>query len=309
MANTEAFYRFHRFNEAFDRDLKVTAGALEGLRKGIFPKVDGRTELPVGGEPWRKSTSFEDPVARASSAIRQTATMGIVRATAALEDFLTTLEADYARTAFLRAGYGPPAPKVIAPEWKDLDIPKACVRLGVDPSIVGFAMPLHDYFNAARNCIVHRNGRASSYLVKAAKSAELRHCLAAWPTKRGARLPELPAINEGEETDWLPRHAILCVSVYYAVATALNDQMIGMLGRDGVVYLAAHYALIDDDPIDTGARQSAQSVVLTLLQGRYRYREVTAAEIVEILRTAERWKYCLEKFEQLSGTWQSERNK
>jgi len=306
MANTEAFYQFHRFNEAFDRDLKVTFGALEGLRMGAFPAVGDRTNLPIGKEPWRKLTSLKDPIASADSAIRQISTMGIVRASAALEDFLTTLEADYARTEFLRKAQLAQAPIEPKPEWKDLDIPKACVRLGIDPALVGFAMPLHDYFNAARNCIVHRNGRASSDLEKIARSEDFLACLAAWQKNRGSRLPVLPIIREGDETDWLPRHAILCVTVYYTAAGLINEHMVAKFGLNGFVYMAAHHSLLDSEPVDSGARRSAESVVLTLLQGRYRYRGVKAAEIVAILKSVDKWKLCLNRFEALKQRWRAE---
>jgi len=303
MVNTEAFYRFHRFNEAFDRDLKITHGALEGLRTGIFPLVDGRTELPIGDEPWNKLTPVDDPAAAARSATRQTATMGIVRVCAALEDFLITLEADLQRTAFLRNEVQAADLSEPADGRAGVDLDKICRRLGLDPKPISFLIPLHDFFSVARNCIVHRNGRASVELESAARSEAVRDCLAAWPTRRRARAPELPEIIEGVETDWLPRHAILCVTVAYTAASLLNAAMIDRLGRKGLIYTAAHYALLADDPIDTGARKSAESVVMAQLQGRYRFHDVTVGELVETLKAMGKWDLCRARFSHHRARW------
>jgi hypothetical protein len=306
MANTEAFYRFHRFNEAFDRNLKVTFGALEGLRTGIFPVTNARTELPIGGEPWKKLTALENPATAAESASRQTATMGIVRVTAALEDFLTTLKADMDRTSFLRKKSTALETPDTPDPWRDLDLAKACVSLNIDPNLLSSLMPLHEYFTAARNSIVHRGGRASAHLAKIAQSKAVCDCVTAWPTKRRSPVPALPLVAEGGETDWLPRHAILCVAVYYKAAVLMNEQMVSRLGPEGFIYLAAYYGLLSDDPVDGGARRSPESVILTLLQGRYRYRGVKAVDVIQTLQAADKWKICLEHFEKHRTRWRDD---
>ncbi|WP_260596959.1 hypothetical protein [Sphingomonas endolithica] len=295
MTNSEAFYRFHRFNESFDRNLKVTIGALEGLRTGVFAVTTGRTNLPIGNEPWRKLTALVDPVAAAESAIRLTATMGIVRVSAALDDFLVILEADFDRTAFTRSGAT--APSMPLPrQFEGLKIPEAAAKLGLDPSPLAYLMPFHRYFTSARNCIVHRNGRANAELVQIARSLELSDCHTMWPTRRGTPVPALPVIEEGAEVDWLPRHAILCLSVYYAAAKWLNDQWVAVLGPPGLVYMAAHYALLDADPVAWRRGRSVETVIRTALDNRYRYRALTAVEIIDELRTMDKWRTCSAAF-------------
>lgn len=296
MPNTEAFYRFHRFNEAFDRDLKVTFGVLEGLRTGAFPSVDGKTSLPIGKEPWKKLTSFADPVTAARDATRQTATMGIVRVTAAFEDFLITLEGDYQRTAITREPAGVFASTAPATGEDGTRIAETCERLGLDPQMLTPILPFHEYFYSARNCIVHRNGRASRQFIEIARSDRVAAAHANLPTRSGA-VPALPAVREGLETDWLPRHAILCASVYYWAARTLNVAMSERLGRDGFVYMAAHYGLLDADPVDSGARRTAESVIRTILNNRYRYRGLKVREIVETLKRINKWQACLHAFD------------
>ena len=295
MTNTEAFYRLHRFNEAFDRNLKVTFGALEGLRTGTFPVTNGRTDLPIGQEPWRKVTSLADPQSDGKNAIRLTATMGIVRVTAALEDFLETLEADYNRTAFIREE-GKATKIQIDAELQLLKIPSVAARVGIDPAPLAYLMPFHRYFTLARNCIVHRNGRATEEFEEFSASAELRDCHSGWITKRGTPMPALPNIVAGAEIDWLPRHAILCLAVYYSATKYLNDQMVTMMGPNGLVYMAAHYVIYDADTVASRSHRRMEVAIRTVLHNRYRYRGLDNNQLISALRAMGKWQSCSAAF-------------
>lgn len=295
VTNTEAFYRFHRFNESFDRNLKVTFGALEGLRTGTFPVANGRTDLPIGQEPWRKATSLTDPRSDGENAIRLTATMGIVRVTAALEDYLETLEADYDRTAFTREAGN--APKIsIEAELQLLKIPSVAARVGIDPSPLAYLMPFHRYFTLARNCIVHRNGRATHEFEEFAASPELRDCHSGWITKRGSPMPALPNVIAGAEIDWLPRHTILCLAVYYAAAKYLNDQMVILMGMKGLTYMAAHYVIFDADTVATRHHRRVEVAIKTVLHNRYRYSEIDNNQLIAALKAMGKWQSCSSAF-------------
>lgn len=300
MTNTEAFYRLHRFNESFDRNLKVSFGALEGLRTGIFPVTNGRTDLPIGQEPWQKVTSLADPKFDGENAIRLTATMGIVRVTAALEDFLETLEADYNRTAFTREDAN--ADKVpIETELELLKIPSVAARVCIDPAPLAYMMPFHRYFTLARNCIVHRNGRATDEFEEFAASTKLRDCHSRWVTKRGTSMPALPNIVAGAEIDWLPRHTILCLAVYYAAAKYLNDQMVIQMGPNGLAYMAAHYVLFDADTVALRTHRRVEVAIRTVLHNRYRYRELDNNQLIAALRAMGKWQSCSAKFAERFG--------
>lgn len=295
MTNTEAFYRLHRFNESFDRNLKVTFGALEGLRTGTFPVTNGRTDLPIGQEPWRKATSLTDPQSEGKNAIRLTATMGIVRVTAALEDFLETLEADYNRTAFTREkGNSTNIP--IEAEHQLLKIPSLAARIGIDPAPLAYLMPFHRYFTLARNCIVHRSGRATGEFEEFASSGELRDCHSNWITKRGSPMPVLPNIVAGGEIDWLPRHTILCLAVYYSAAKYLNDQMVILMGPKGLAYMAAHYVLFDADTVASRSHRRVEVAIRTVLHNRYRYRGLDNNQLISALRAMGKWQSCSAAF-------------
>lgn len=94
------------------------------------------------------------------------------------------------------------------------------LRWDINP--IEYLLPLHKYFNLARNCIVHRSGRASKALVVYAESRLLTNCIETWLSKRGKTLPKLPQLQEGCEIPFLPRHSILFSEVCQRVATAQN---------------------------------------------------------------------------------------
>jgi hypothetical protein len=157
-------------------------------------------------------------------------------------------------------------------------------------------MPFHRYFTLARNCIVHRNGRATDEFAELAVSSELINCHSGWITKRRTAMPELPKIVAGAEIDWLPRHTILCLAVYYAAAKYLNDQMVINMGIKGLVYMAAHYILFDADTIASCSQRSVEVAIRTALHNRYRYAGVNKDELITALRDMGKWQSCRDAF-------------
>ena len=140
--------------------------------------------------------------------------MGIVRVLSAFEDFTVRVEAEHDRALSLmsptakhkRAASG------IAADAENKLI-QLCRRLGWDISSIDAYLPLLDFFYLARNCIVHRSGRASEALVSMSASPELAHSHANFPTRTGTKLPKFPSIGIDRELNgcrdmrcWHPRY-------------------------------------------------------------------------------------------------------
>ena len=145
----EAFHRFNAFSEEFDRNIKVTFGCLEWLRSSKPHSTVKHAQLSTGGEPWGKSILLRDPVGQALSAVRFISTMGIIRVIAALEDYLTVLEADHSRTAFLRTNNCKLPRPVFASKRVKLPALEYLVRSGCcDQCIVGSHAFISVFYNS-----------------------------------------------------------------------------------------------------------------------------------------------------------------
>ncbi len=103
-ASTEPFHRFHRFNEEFNRNIRIAVGALGviALKKptGSPRKV---LRLPTLGEPWGKQTLCRDVAKKVPATKRFLSQVGIVRVFSAFEDLLIGARAEIHRNASLGA--------------------------------------------------------------------------------------------------------------------------------------------------------------------------------------------------------------
>lgn len=300
-ATTEAFYRMNKFQSEFDSNIKITFGCLEKLRS-IGPRRSGKSiNLPTGGEPWGNSILIRDPIQPASSAIRFFSTMGIVRVIAALEDYLQTLEDDFKRTSFLRDSdrkLDRPDPKN---EWAGLKAVNTACDMGISSKIIEEYLPLYKYFTNARHCIVHRNGRASDDMLNISASQGVADCHARWKTKSGKPLPALPAICNGKEISWLPRHAILSMSVCYKIASILDAEAIKIMGDKGIIYMAAHYFILNGEKIETESRKSPDVLIKTAIHNRYREKDISRSVIIKELKEMNKWEDCYAAFKKIPG--------
>jgi len=302
-AHTEPFWRFHRFHEEFDRNIKVTFGALHLFSQSTFVEVGKASDLailPTGDEPWGEHTKWKDPKRVSGHAATFLSQMGLVRVMSAFEDFLVSVRAEHDRYLSLIGATTKQSPKTR--EEGDDDggsLGQLFTQLGWSIDPIEFLVPLFDYLSLARNCIVHRSGRASEAFVKHAESPGLATCLSEWPSARGKKLPLLPTVERDQEIPFLPRHSVLATDVCHRAAHHLNAKLASFLGKPGIVYMAAYHTLLADERIPTKAKNSAESLVNYALVGRYRIEDLNSTETVPILKKLNRWSQCLRRFEEL----------
>jgi hypothetical protein len=101
IANSEPFVIFHDFLEEFDRNIKVTYGALalagQMPPNSVSNAGNGLVRLPTEDEPWGTDTKWRslDTVVRNSKLF--VAQIGLMRIFSAFDDFLNGIKAEYDR--------------------------------------------------------------------------------------------------------------------------------------------------------------------------------------------------------------------
>lgn len=280
-ALSEPAVRLVEFHNAFNRNVKISFGALESVSQQALAGATGDVlALPTGGEPWGLETRWRNLEAPVKDAAGFLAELGLVRATAAFEDFLTGAKAEFDRAGL--AARGATAGGTSAMGGLD-------AIFGIAPAAIVDLARMAQFFDVARNCVVHRSNRANAQLAALRADAALTDTLDRWPKRIGRWTVSLPAVDEGRTVDWRPRHAIMASDVYYRCAMLLDRQLVTLLGPPGLAAMAAYWCFSADPPVHCPAKLDAGTMVRTQLVGRYKARATTLAETIEHLRTVGRW--------------------
>lgn len=297
-AITEPFLRYHEFQVSFDRNIRVAYGGLQMLRTGAKLEHKGDValvEVPAGDEPWGKPRLWKNVPVLVSHSARFLSHMGAVRVLSAFEDFLIATKAEYDRYTGIAVG----APVPESDDAESLGFSSLCQQLGWNQAAIAPLLPLIEYFTLIRNCIVHRNGRASRALVRYAESEKLATSISAANSGRMRRLPTLPSLATNADIPLLPRHAVLAAIVCRWLAAFANGQLIQHFGESGMAYMAAHHGLLAPE---TSVLMKAKTPVVMmnrLLCERYRVRQVDPVHVVANLKQLGCWKKCCTRFETL----------
>jgi hypothetical protein len=288
-AVSEPFAQLSAFHIAFNRNVKLSFGALEAIGK-IALGPDGLLRLPTGGEPWGTTTSWrslDQPVKNAATFLSE---LGIVRATAAFEDYLVLAKAEFDRAKLVPVrGFG--MGTAVLDHLDGL--------LGINPADIDITARMATFFDVARNCAVHRSNRASPQLAALRAEPAFTATLAAWPRRVGRWTVSLPPIQEGTAIDWRPRHAIMASDAYLRCARIIDRALVACLGEIGLVRMAAHWSFFADVLTPCPAKLDAATIVRTQLIDRHRVRAPTTAQVIQGLRDAEMWDPVLRAFERV----------
>lgn len=280
-ALSEPAVRLVEFHNAFNRNVKISFGALESIsQQALASEVGDVLALPTGGEPWGRETRWRNLEAPVKDAAGFLAELGLVRATAAFEDFLAGAKAEFDRAGL--AARGATADGTSAMDGLD-------AIFGIAPAAIADLARMAQFFDVARNCVVHRSNRANAQLAALRADAALMDTLDRWPKRIGRWKVSLPAVDEGRTVDWRPRHAIMASDVYYRCAMLLDRRLVTLLGPAGLAAMAAYWCFFADPPVHSPAKLDAGTIVRTQLVNRYKARATTLAETIEHLRTVGRW--------------------
>lgn len=303
-ANTESFYKFLRGQENLGSNIKLAYGALHAMVENegatLPDKEISSIALPIGDEPWGNRKTRWRTIKRRVPLVRDfIAQMALVLVTSAFEDFVSNVISEHSRYSGF-SGQEPPSKPLLDQENDSRDpLRHLYSSLQWDAQPIQYLLPLYDYFILARNCVVHRAGRASDALVEKAGSGRLQDCLENWPSRPGKKLPQLPQIQEGHDIPFLPRHAILFSEVCQRAARDINSRLLEYLGADGIVYMAAYHGLLADDRIKTNARRSPEQIINLILTERCRASVPDKYEVIGILKKLNAWNRCRTKYNKL----------
>ena len=190
------------FHNEFNDNVKLTFGALAyvGAQHDVLGTEQAlRVILPTGGEPWtaREWRNLEQSIKDGACFITE---LGLVRAASAFEDYLTGAKAELDRAARVTA---------TGAREKEGTLARLIGLLGIDVNSMADLSQMVQFFDVARNCVVHRSGRASKQLTELAHSASFAATLKRWPRRTGKWQISVPSVKEGSAVEWLPRHAIM----------------------------------------------------------------------------------------------------
>jgi hypothetical protein len=304
IANLEPFVVFHDFLEEFDRNIKVTYGAL-ALTRRMSPNSMSNAgnrlvRLPTEDEPWGPDTKWRNLDTVVSNSKLFIAQIGLMRIFSAFEDFLIGIKAEYDR--FEHEVFQKSSAAASAGAKDDVGLRQLCRSINMPISSLDAILPIFDYFVVLRNCLAHRSGRASRALVTSSRSMELRVAMKNWPVRPGRTLPELPQLVQGKQISLLARHAIFAGLICRELAKLINDHLVAHLGSKGVVLMAAHHSLLKEEPPVNSPRRDAEAVVNETLSSRYRVRMKGGHEAIPFLKDLGQWKDCRLRFRQLYGS-------
>jgi hypothetical protein len=280
-ANSEPFVRLLTFHNSFNRSIKVSFGALSLLSD---PCTSGdkstAVSLPTGGEPWGKATRWSNLDAPIKDAAIFLAELGIARAVAAFEDYATGAKAELDRAGVSPAGVKANGTSAL----HGFD-----AVLGLDTEDMADLLRLAEFFNTARNCVVHQANRANALLARLRAEPELEETLGRWPKRIGKWSISLPPVVEGHVVEWRPRHAILASDVYYRAAVALDRVLVEKMGPAALARMAAHWCFFADPLAPCPSKHSPDVMVRAQLQDRYKVKSLTLADTITLLREIGLW--------------------
>lgn len=280
-AISEPFARLLAFHNSFNRSIKVSFGALS-LLSDQRTSGDSSTavSLPTAGEPWGTTTRWRNLDAPVKDAAIFLAELGIARAAAAFEDYATGAKAELDRAGVSPAG-------VKANGTSALHGFDAVV--GLDTKDMADLLRLAEFFDTARNCVVHQSNRANALLARLRSDPALEETLGRWPKRIGKWSVSLPPVVEGHVVEWRPRHAILASDVYYRAADALDLVLVEKMGPAALARMAAHWCFFADPLAPCTSKHSPEVMVRAQLQDRYKVKSVTIAETITLLREIGQW--------------------
>lgn len=268
------FQAFHSFHEQINVHIKVahSANLLLVRHAGEPSSQDELAELIASSHPSWNAT----PVRNLSIKLQRAQDAGvsafaIVSVFSAFDDFLIGTEAEVSRAKRNQAATKSPKDEAKEPDDDEEKIDRVFRlygSLGWPVSGIANLQPLLRYFRLCRNCIAHRNGRASKALVTQSSDPALSSALASLQEgpERG-----IMAFKVNDTIHLPPTLAIMCSHILRLIAIDANDRLIETLGLDGVLKMAAHHTVRLNEELGGKARKRPEAILNAFLtQSRVR---------------------------------------
>ncbi len=153
-------------------------------------------------------------------------------------------------------------------------------KLGADRQVSDHTWAVYRYFRLARDCIVHRDGLASSALVEEYQSSQAASEMKLWVIKRRWHMsPVLVPVVQNEQLEFGLRQVIAASAHLRRIVLDLSNAVLRKIGRPGLAYLVAHRAFMSDSPpIEITAAPSMDVAFDWMMATRHRLPRYTRQE-------------------------------
>jgi hypothetical protein len=296
-ANTEPYYRLLRFHESINRTIKFGFAALLHLQKETIESDNIKLLIKLikeTGEPWKIPSNWNRPYEVFNNVNQAFSELGIVRVYSAVDEFKVGIESELYRCSSYLSDFDLSTNDNNESGFDRFS--KLILWLGHDPSIISEYQPIIKYFELARDCFVHRVGRASNAFSNFSNSNELKISYKKWNSQiEEKELPGLPTPEYNQIIKLKPRHVIMASDFCFKAANKINRIVISKMRLKGVVFSAAYHGLLKDDPISTDAYRTPEAIVHRILSDRLRVSNISPHITIPILREIGVWKDCVKK--------------
>ncbi|MCB8747819.1 hypothetical protein LHU53_12985 [Rhodoferax sp. U2-2l] len=267
-ARLQPFQAFHSFHERINVHIKVAhaANVLLVRHVGEPNNQDQLAELITSCHP-----SWNAPPVRNLSIDLQRAqdasvsAFAVVSVFSAFDDFLISTEAEISRVVGNQRTADPTSDESDASEDDEEKIDRVFrlyAFMSWSDTGITELQPLLRYFRICRNCIAHRNGRASKAL--ATQSADPRLAIALAALQDG-RERGVMTFKVNEAIHVAPTLAIMCSHILRLIAIDANNRLVETLGLDGILKSVAHHAVRLNDELGGKDRKRPEAIVNAFL--------------------------------------------
>lgn len=312
-ANLESGHNFHRFHEHLNHILKINVIALWVFRQQL---AAGLSEAQIKeqiyedgqGELWGGMPSWKNPDELLGVVKGDLGSNGVVRTFSAFDVFMDSLEAEleswnsYSNTRKKDSIQFVLSKGVSAEDEKEVDkffrlLDRRSWKLDHEREIKA----IYTYYRLSRNCIVHRNGIASSALSDISKSEELKETIGKWATITSDKTaPPHHEFRYGDLINFTHRDALFASSVTRMMALSINKLAIKEIGKEGVVFIAAQkYIFKEGLPIEYLKFENVSKAIAFFMRKRNRVLDANQEEVKMILGQLDILDDCKRKFRRL----------
>jgi hypothetical protein len=295
---TEPHVRFLESHADMNSLCRVGAGSLWYMKQQVGLLGPGllRSCVDRAGQAWRRNTNLGDEPHAVVKTWRVFAGMAVVQVFSAFDDFVSSMRAELDRWAHSGEDNRvlDSTDDAVASDDDDTEL-SSVDRLFRQYSWAAAELdkfrPALACFKLIRNCVVHRNGRASQKLADLVADPEHVRGMAEWPGSKAITALKFPAPSRGELIQLEPHHAVFASDACLQFARIINSNACGMLGDAGLVRMAAYHGLLSSDPIPVlSPVADADKVVSYLLASRYSLRGFSNDTLVKVLNKLGIWK-------------------
>ncbi|MBF4336254.1 hypothetical protein [Vibrio anguillarum] len=291
IAVTEPYYNYHCFHENLNTRVKIMTGALcHTLTFLSKPENENKMGelIKAADSSWQFPPVFSLESHTSTEIYNYVSELSIFSSFSALDDCFTSIEAELTRWRSFRK-VELQAESVVS----DDKIERFYGRYSWCTRKVKNYLPIFNYFQAIRNCIAHRNSKASNELAELSVSKDLTGAVKdLFPKGK-----PLPTFEVNDQIYLNPKTTLLCSHINRLICQDMNRYLLAEFSEEGLVYMACHHAFFKDSPEETQAINQPETVLNSILCHRYKVILQGQRAPTEIAKRLGIWRKCLKGFE------------